>query len=173
LIISVQLFSIICCMFFAAANIHFVCVEPGWDTVLNNACFSLRITLERRNLMINVFVNFISSIWSHLYPTHFVCYSSTKGVMKLGHLLIGRSVNKSMFWHQKLQDIQQNLNWIQKNYFVNYPRTPMSINYLFLEPWKPQSFFCTRFWCCKILKLQIHFQDLSFIIGSSDKLVIG
>jgi hypothetical protein len=29
LIISVQLFSIICCMFFAAANIHFVCVEPG------------------------------------------------------------------------------------------------------------------------------------------------
>jgi hypothetical protein len=36
----------------------------------NNVGFSLRTALDERTLTINVLVNFIGSIWIHLYPAN-------------------------------------------------------------------------------------------------------
>jgi hypothetical protein len=68
-------------------------------TVLNNAYLLLKITLDGRNLMTDLFMNFISSVQNQLYPTNHMCQNCTRSSMALGQLLIGNYINQSVCWH--------------------------------------------------------------------------
>jgi hypothetical protein len=60
--------------------------------------------LEERNLMINIFLNFISNIWIYVYPVNRISKLNKSG-MRLDTVPIGRDI-KGFAARETLQDIQ-------------------------------------------------------------------
>lgn len=70
----------------SAVRILCVSVKPWWSTVPNNVCFLLRITLEERNLMRDVFINFVLSI-GVTFTHQTVCFKVIHSIIQLTYII--------------------------------------------------------------------------------------
>lgn len=63
--------------------------------------FAVENSIRWKNLMIDLLMNFISSVQNQLYAANHMSNNCTKSSMALGQLLIGSNLNQSVCWHPK------------------------------------------------------------------------
>jgi hypothetical protein len=88
-----------------------------WDTVLNKVHFLLKISLEERNILTNVSINFICIIRIHLHPTNHMFLSCKKSGMEPDPLPIRTEINESVMHIFSRTIYQHTLDTIQCRYY--------------------------------------------------------
>jgi len=71
--------------------------------------FLLRILLDKRYLMTNLFIKFVNSIWIHCYPANHMFQRCTESGMKSGPLMIETVFNWNVLTSEVLWDVQTRL----------------------------------------------------------------